>query len=115
MNITISPAKYYPGTVVIAPWWEDDDGASIRAIRTDVALDGEVVVTDSGFSWGDTAMQIKIPLRHGWHETLVVWLQSWPQVVVSRSDGLWHAVLRRVKPSGDKLSINLSIIERLDT
>jgi len=117
MSIYISPATYYSGNVVTADTFVDLDGRAERAIRTDVTLDNRVVVTDSGFSWGRTTQRIVIRHNQESYNSLLMWLQGWPEVVVCRPDGVWLCVLKDVSLSTTSLkpeiNITLLVIERI--
>ena len=111
--LTISPAEFYPGAVVSTPQWKETSGKVSRSIRADVAIDNSVVVTDSGFSWGHTNMSLSIPYSDLFYQTLVSWLQAWPQVTVAKLDGLFQAIIKSIRQNLNKIIIELSIIERI--
>lgn len=112
-GLTISPANYYPGNVVSTRQWSESNGKVSRSIRTDVAIDNSVVVTDSGFSWGHTSFSVLIPYSDFSYQTLNAWLQAWPQVTVAKKDGLFLAVIQSIRLTANKIIIELSIVERI--
>ncbi len=111
--LTISPAEFYPGAVVSTPQWKETSGKVSRSIRADVAIDNSVVVTDSGFSWGHTNVSLLIPYSDLSYQTLIIWLQAWPQVTVAKMDGLFQAIIKSIRQNLNKIVIELSIIERI--
>jgi len=111
--LTISPAEYYPGAVISTHQWKEGSGKISRSIRADVAIDNSVVVTDSGFSWGHTNISLLIPYSDHFYQTLVTWLQGWPQVTVAKIDGLFQAIIKSIRQNLNKIVIELSIIERI--
>lgn len=113
MRLTIAPVEYWAGAVVTTERWTEEDGAISRAISTDVALDNEVAITDSGFSWGDMAMRLKIPYSKAHEQALLAWLQAWPQVSVARQDGLFRCVLQKIQQRNGKITVTLAVIERM--
>lgn len=112
--LSLSPAIYYAGDTITTADWKDSAATNKRMIRTDVALDNTVVITDSGFSWGDTDMKLSIPYRLDWYQTLQVWLQAWPELVVCRFDGVYLVVLQSVKHSSGRLLLQLAVTERIN-
>jgi len=111
--LTISPTEYYPGSVVSTNQWQETNGKLSRSIRADVAIDNSVVVTDSGFSWGHTNISLLIPYSDHFYQTLITWLQAWPQVTVAKMDGLFQAIIKSIRQNLNKIVIELSIIERI--
>jgi hypothetical protein len=114
MNITISPSLYYLGDVVTTGNWSETSNTLSRSIRTDVAIDNTVVITDSGFSWGNYDMTLSIGYSKAFHDTLLAWVQGWPIVVVARKGGLFKAILKSVRYTKNKLIVDLSISERIN-
>ncbi len=111
--IHLTPKTGYNGATITEAKWRDADGAASRNIRTDVTLDNQVAITDSGFSWGNSAMRISIPYNPTRHELLTSWLRAWPELIISRPDGLWHGVLKKITPRGGEITLDVAIVERL--
>ena len=111
--LTISPVDFYPGSIVFSSKWKDNDGKISRSIRTDVAIDNTVVISDNGFSWGSSDMMTSLPFSNATFETLKDWLQAWPIVTIARIDGLFKAVLKSIKQSSNKILVEISITERI--
>ena len=112
--LSINPSSFFAGASIVTKDWSGNLVSAERMIRTDVALDNSVVVTDSGFSWGDSDMTITIRYKKLWYETLTVWLQAYPELVVCREDGVFRTILKRIKPGKGQIILQLSIIERIN-
>jgi len=112
-SLSLAPATYYAGATITTCNWSDGDNTRKRMIRTDVTLDNTVVVTDSGYSWGDVKMSLSIEYKRVWEQVLLAWLQAWPEIIVCRFDGVYRAVLQSVQPKSGRLIIGLSVIERV--
>jgi len=111
-SLSLAPASFYPGKTITSHDWREGDGKVSRMIRTDVALDNTVVVTDSGFSWGDTSMSISIKYSVEREQALMSWLVAWPILIICRFDGIFRAVLQSVQQTLGRLVLKLAVIER---
>lgn len=112
-GISIAPADYYPDGGLVSFDWLDSENTVKRAIRSDVALDNQVVVTDSGFSWGDRQTRVIIRYKKSFWDKLQLWLMAYPNLVICRQEGVFLSILKDAKLNGNFISLNLGTVDKL--
>lgn len=113
--LSITPAIWYNDGGIKTFDWIDTDNKMKRAIRSGVALDNSVVITDSGFSWGDMAMVLDIPYEADSWNKLQDWLQGYPEILISRIEGVYAGILKQARPGEGRITLNISVTDKVTT
>lgn len=115
MKVCLSPVLYSSESPIVLNVSEDSivQNASRRVSRT-VTLDGECIITDSGFSHADRTLRIKAVLSNqSESEKIWSWFQTYSLLNCAIPEGVFLCAIETCDIQNSDFSMNILVKEKL--